>query len=68
MPVSDIDIWRAAKLLLDQHGKQAAIEAAQRSNRAMELQDQANYETWQRIAMAILDLQRRKVLDGESIH
>lgn len=66
--VADIDIWRAAKLLIDHYGKDAAMVSAQKSNRALQEQDQANYETWQRVAMAILDLQRRKVLDGERVH
>ena len=29
---TDIDIWRAAKLLIDQHGNAAAIEAVKRAD------------------------------------
>ena len=34
MTVTDIDIWRAANLLVKRHGDDAAIVAAQRADRA----------------------------------
>ena len=68
MPISDIDIWRTAQQMIEQHGKSAGVEAALRSNRALEVHDRTNYETWQRVAMAIGDLQRRSKVPGESVH
>ena len=32
MPVNEPDIWRSAKLLVDQHGRDAAVRAAQRAD------------------------------------
>jgi hypothetical protein len=34
MPIADIDIWRAAHMLMKRHGEDAAIAAAQRANSA----------------------------------
>ena len=33
--VSDLDIYRSAKLLIDQHGEDAAIEAAMRADKML---------------------------------
>ena len=54
--------------MVSQYGTEAAKEAASRSNRALELKDEDNYEIWQRVALAILDLQRPKMLDSENVH
>jgi hypothetical protein len=51
--VADEDIWRAAHLMIKQHGDNAAMEAAMRSNAALELGDMFNYELWLRVVMAI---------------
>ena len=32
MPIADIDVWRAADLLIKRHGADAAIVAAQRAD------------------------------------
>ena len=37
--VDEIDIWRTAKLLTDQHGDKAAIHAAMRSDELLETGD-----------------------------
>jgi hypothetical protein len=36
MAVEDIDIWRLAKILIDAHGENAWLEAAQRADYALE--------------------------------
>jgi len=55
--VRDIDIWRAANLLLKQHGGDAEIEAAKRADLMLERGDRDGQIVWQRIRRAILDWQ-----------
>jgi len=58
--ISDPDIFRAAKLLIDQHGIDAPIRAAQRAD---ELQDEGDVEVatvWRRILEAIVELQQER--------
>ena len=66
--VSDIDVCRSAKLLIDQHGKDATIHAAMRAD---EFLDQGNIDgqrLWMRIMQAIDELQRERPKDGEAMH
>lgn len=65
MSVSEIDIWRAAKLLMDRYEDQAPMEAAQRSNAALESGDTFNYELWQRVTNALNELQWPGRPDGK---
>jgi hypothetical protein len=44
------------------------MPAAQRSNAALEVGDQANYELWQRVYMAINELELGKPKDGGAIN
>ena len=65
--ISDPDIFRAAKLLIDQHGADAAIRAAQRAD---ELQDEGDVDgavVWRRILEAIDELTRSR-REGESLN
>jgi hypothetical protein len=39
-----------------------------RSNAALEIGDRFNYELWQRVCMAIQELERGKPKDGEAIN
>jgi hypothetical protein len=55
--VRDIDIWRAANLLLKQHGADAETEAAKRADLMLERGDRDGQIVWQRIRRAILDWQ-----------
>jgi hypothetical protein len=53
----DIDIWRAANLLIKQHGENAEIVAAQRADQMLERGDRDGEILWLRIRRAIIDLQ-----------
>jgi hypothetical protein len=68
MPVSDIDIWRAANLLLKQHGKDAPIVAAQRTRQCLASGDVDGLRLWKRIAEAMLELLKDKPCDGEHVN
>ena len=45
----DIDIYRAAKLYIDQHGDQAALQAAMQSDALLEAGDMEGAATWRKI-------------------
>ena len=55
--VDEIDIWRTAKLLTDQHGNQAAIHAAMKADVLLEAADLDGYAVWRRIIVAIEEMQ-----------
>jgi hypothetical protein len=56
--IDDPDIFRAAKLLIDQHGADAPIRAAQRADELLEGGDMDGAVVWRRIIDAIEELQR----------
>ncbi len=53
----DIDIWRAANLIMKQHGENAEIVAAQRADLMLERGDRDGRLVWLRIRRAIAELQ-----------
>ena len=53
----DIDIWRAANLIMKQHGENAEILAAQRADLMLERGDPEGRVVWLRIRRAIAELQ-----------
>ncbi len=53
---SELDIWRSAKLLVDQHGGDAAIRAAQRADELLAAGDIEGRATWLRILAAVKEL------------
>ena len=65
--IGDPDILTAAKLLIDQHGADAAIRAAQRAD---ELQDKGDVDgaaVWRQILAAIDELTRGR-REGEAVN
>lgn len=65
MTVIDLDIWRAANLLMKRHGKDAAIVAARRADELLDAGDTEGQAIWRRILGAILEWQRVGPLDEE---
>jgi hypothetical protein len=57
--VSDPDIWRAASLLIQQHGDEAELVADKRSAEMLIDGDLEGREMWVRIRRAIIELQAR---------
>lgn len=55
--MEEIDIWRAAKLMLDQHGQDAQLEAVEKATLMVERGDLAGQRVWLRIFEAIGELQ-----------
>jgi hypothetical protein len=56
--MEEIDIWRAAKLIIDQFPEDPVLEAAQRADAAYELGDMFNFDVWTRVTSAVNDLLR----------
>jgi hypothetical protein len=51
--VSDLDIWRAANLLIRRHGANAELEAAKRADLMLDRGDDDGRLLWMRIRRAI---------------
>jgi hypothetical protein len=67
--IADLDIWRAANLLVKRHGgKDAAIVAAQRADECLASGDMDGQAVWKRIVEAILELLRNAPNEGESVN
>ncbi len=58
--VSEIDIYRSAKLLVDQHGEDASLEAAMRADKLLAAGDMDAKRAWVRIMRAVEELQRKR--------
>jgi hypothetical protein len=54
--IFDLDIWRAANLLIQQHEEDAKIVAAQRADQMLERGDPGGECVWLRIRRAVADL------------
>jgi len=55
--IPDLDIWRAANLLIRQHGDLAEIVAAQRADELLDRGDRDGELVWLRIRRAVAELQ-----------
>jgi hypothetical protein len=58
--IDDPDIFCAAKLLIDQHGIDAPIRAAQRADELLDEGDVDGAMVWRRILEAIVELQQER--------
>jgi hypothetical protein len=54
--IPHLDIWRAANLLIQQHGANAEIVAAQRADEMLERNDLGGHLVWLRIVTALREL------------
>ena len=52
----DLDIYRSAKLLIDQHGDEAPIHAAMRADTMLDKGDMDGRAVWLRILKAVTGL------------
>jgi len=65
--MEDIDIWRAAKLLIDRHGAEAHLHADLRIDELTEDGDQIGAAAWRKIRQAVLELQSLPAI-GEKLN
>ncbi len=68
MTIDDIDIYRSAKLLTDEHGDEAAITATKRATKMVDAGDVDGYAVWKRILDAVKDLLTDEPPDDAIIH
>jgi hypothetical protein len=67
--IADLDIWRAAAILMQRHGADdAAIVAAQRGDEFHAKGDDDGYAIWKAILDAILELRRGEPREGERVN
>ncbi len=65
----EIDIYRSAHLLIEQHGEDAPIFAAQQADACLEKGDLDGKATWMGVIRAIKELVDQKPPDqGASVH
>ena len=65
---TDLDIYRSAKLLIDQHGDSAAIEAAMKADAMLDKGDLDGAAVWRQIVAAINKMERAEPRPGERQH
>ncbi len=64
----DLDIYRAANLLVKQHGEDAPIQAAMRADAMLEAGDLDGYAVWKRILQAVEELRGVEPAPGLRVH
>jgi hypothetical protein len=57
--ISALEVWRAAKQIIDQHPEDPELAAAQRADSAYEQGDLFNFNLWTRITTAVTELVQR---------
>ncbi len=63
--IPEIDIYRAANILVKRYGEDAALEAAQRADVMLERSDMDGYAVWKSIVRAVEEMQRIELAAGE---
>ncbi len=66
--ISDIDIWRSARILIDQHGPDAPIQASMRAVEMLDEGDLDGYAVCRRILRAVEELQGSEPGAGVRVH
>ena len=61
---SDLDILRTARMLINEHGEEASIEAAIRFDELLAKGDLEGRATWRRIYKAVKEMLDRSVPPG----
>jgi hypothetical protein len=67
MTVSDLDIYRSAKLLTDQHGDAASLHAANRCDEMLDKGDLDGRAVWSQIYEAVMELMKTEPGEGERV-
>ena len=60
MTIDDIDIYRAAKLLIEEHADEAAITAIKHATKMLDDGDVNGYAVWKRTMRAIEQMESTK--------
>ncbi len=65
---SDLDIYRSANILAQQHGEDAPIEVAMSADAMLKKGDLGGLATWKRILRAVEELLGTEPKPGEAVH
>ena len=65
---SDLDTYRSAHELIEQHGDAADIEAAMRADECLAAGDMGGEAVWLRIVKAVEELLSEERPEGEKVH
>ncbi len=65
---SDLDIYRSANLLVKQHGEDAPIHAAMRTDAMLAAGDLDGLAVWKRVLRAVEELQGVEPAPGVWVH
>ncbi len=65
---SDLDIYRAASLIVKRHGEDAPIHAAMQADALLEAGDLDGLAVWKRVLRAVEELQGTAPKSGEAVH
>lgn len=66
--ITDRDIWRTARAVIEQHCDGAAIHAAQRADALLAEGDFEGYRVWRRVLAAITAIRLPKPTDRERVN
>ncbi len=66
--IPDLDVYRTAKLLVDQHGDMAPIHAAMNADAMLAKGDMDGRAVWLRIVRAVEELLDKKSRGSERLH
>ena len=66
--IPDLDIYRPASVIIKQHGQDAPIQAAMRTDAMLEIGDLDGYAVWRRVLRAVEELQGTDPAPGAQVH
>lgn len=66
--IADLDLWRAANLMIERHGDDAALVAAKRADELLAQGDSEGQLVWKRILGVFNELQRTQLAVNERRH
>jgi hypothetical protein len=66
--IDNLDIYRAANLLVERHGPDVAIGAARRADKLLAGGNTEGYAVWKRILAAVAEITRTTPAKGERIN
>ena len=65
--ITDLDVYRSARVLIDQHGEDAPIWAAQRADATLEQGNLDGKRLWLKILQAVEDLLSKERPPGMTV-
>ena len=66
--ISDLDIYRAANVIIERYGGDARLYATKRASAMLGKGDLDAYAVWKRILRAVGELQKAGPKSGDAVH